>query len=43
MGPSLTVPLAEGRLMPGERQQNFLLDYYVEPRSREIIITVQGE
>ena len=43
MGPSLTVPIAEGELVLGTWQQIFHLECDVKPRSRQIVVTVQGE
>jgi len=43
MGPSLTVPVAAGRLVLGEWQQIFHLECDVKPRDREIVVTGQGE
>lgn len=43
MGPSLTVPIAEGRAVLGTWQQIFHLECDIKPRSRRIVITVQGE
>ncbi|QHI70931.1 secondary thiamine-phosphate synthase enzyme YjbQ [Tichowtungia aerotolerans] len=43
MGPGLTVPVEEGRLLLGTWQQIFHLECDIKPRSREIVITVQGE
>jgi secondary thiamine-phosphate synthase enzyme len=43
MGPSLTVPVAEGQLVLGTWQQIFHLECDVKPRDREIVVTVQGE
>ncbi|MFC1497702.1 secondary thiamine-phosphate synthase enzyme YjbQ [Verrucomicrobiota bacterium] len=43
LGPSLTVPITEGRPVLGTWQQIFLLECDVKPRSRRLIITVQGE
>ena len=43
MGPSLTVPVADGRLALGEWQQIVHLECDVKPREREIVVTVQGE
>lgn len=42
MGPSLTVPITGGKLQLGTWQQIFLLECDVKPRSRKIIVTVQG-
>ena len=43
MGPSLTVPVADGKLVLGTWQQLFHLECDVKPRDREIVVTVQGE
>jgi len=43
MGPSVTVPVADGKLILGTWQQIFHLECDVKPRDREIVITVQGE
>jgi len=43
IGPSLTVPLVEGRLTLGQWQQIVLLDFDTRPRRREIVVQVLGE
>jgi secondary thiamine-phosphate synthase enzyme len=43
LGPSLTVPFGEGRLLLGTWQQIFLLECDIRPRERIVIVTVQGE
>jgi len=43
LGPSLTVPVADGRPVLGTWQQIFLLECDIKPRRREILITVVGE
>ena len=43
MGPSLTVPVADGRPRLGTWQQIFHLECDVKPRNREIVVTVQGD
>jgi len=43
MGPSLTVPVAEGRLVLGTWQQVFHLDCDVRGRERIVVVTVIGE
>lgn len=43
IGPSLTVPLTDGKLVLGTWQQIFLLECDIKPRSRKIIVTVQGD
>jgi secondary thiamine-phosphate synthase enzyme len=43
LGPSLTVPFGEGRLVLGTWQQVFLLECDTRPRERTIIVTVQGD
>lgn len=43
LGPSLTVPVREGRLVLGTWQQVFHLDCDVKPRRRTVVVTVLGE
>lgn len=43
MGPSLTVPVADGKLVLGTWQQVFHLECDVRPRQRTIVVTVMGE
>ncbi len=43
LGPSLTVPFAEGDLLLGTWQQIMLLEFDTRPRDREIVIQVIGE
>jgi len=43
MGPSLSVPVAEGKLVLGTWQQVFHLECDVRPRQRSVIVTVMGE
>ena len=43
LGPDLTVPVNNGRLVLGEWQQIFHLECDVRPRRREIVVTVTGE
>lgn len=42
LGPSLSVPLAEGRLLLGTWQQIVLVDFDNRPRDRRIVVTVTG-
>jgi secondary thiamine-phosphate synthase enzyme len=42
LGPSLTVPVREGRLVLGTWQQIFHLECDVRPRSRTVMVTVIG-
>jgi secondary thiamine-phosphate synthase enzyme len=42
-GPSLTIPVAEGRPLLGTWQQLFLLECDTKPRTRIIVVTVIGE
>ena len=42
LGPSLTVPLVEGRLTLGTWQQIILIDFDTRPRNREINVQVMG-
>jgi len=43
LGPSLTVPVAEGKLVLGEWQQIFHLECDVRTRQRTIVVTVVGD
>jgi secondary thiamine-phosphate synthase enzyme len=43
MGPSLTVPVSDGKLVLGTWQQIFHLECDVKPRDRKIVVTVHGE
>ena len=43
LGPDLTVPVNNGRLVLGEWQQIFHLECDVRPRHREVVVTVTGE
>ena len=43
MGPSLTVPIAQGRLVLGTWQQIFHLECDNKPHRRRIVVTVMGE
>ncbi len=43
LGPSLTVPVRDGRMVVGAWQQIFHLECDVRPRDREIVVTVQGD
>ena len=43
LGPSLTVPIAEGKLILGSWQQIFYLECDTKPRRRTIVVTVYGE
>ncbi|HEV2294805.1 MAG TPA: secondary thiamine-phosphate synthase enzyme YjbQ [Tepidisphaeraceae bacterium] len=40
LGPGLTVPFANGRLLTGEYQQVALIDFDTRPRRRKVICTV---
>jgi secondary thiamine-phosphate synthase enzyme len=42
LGPSLTVPIRDGRLVLGTWQQIFLLECDVRPRERTVVLTVLG-
>ncbi len=42
IGPSLTLPVAAGRLLTGEWQQVVLIDFDTRPRRRTIICTLIG-
>lgn len=43
MGPGLTVPFRDGRLILGTWQQIFHLECDIKPRSRTLVVTVNGE
>ncbi|NIN76709.1 MAG: YjbQ family protein [Planctomycetales bacterium] len=43
LGPSLSVPVAEGQLVLGTWQQIFHLECDIKPRQRTIVVTVLGE
>jgi secondary thiamine-phosphate synthase enzyme len=43
LGPSLTVPLSEGRPVLGTWQQIIHLECDVRPRERTVVVTVLGE
>ncbi len=43
LGPSLTVPVGEGEPILGTWQQIFHLECDIKPRSRTVVVTVQGE
>lgn len=43
LGPSLTVPISDGRLALGTWQQIFHLECDIKARQRRVIVTVMGE
>jgi secondary thiamine-phosphate synthase enzyme len=43
LGPSLTVPIKDGKLVLGTWQQVFHLECDIKPRRRAIVITVMGD
>jgi secondary thiamine-phosphate synthase enzyme len=43
LGPSLTVPFADGKLALGTWQQIMLLELDTRPRTREIVVQLVGE
>jgi secondary thiamine-phosphate synthase enzyme len=43
LGPSLTVPISDGKLVLGTWQQIFQLECDIRPRERTIVVTVMGE
>jgi secondary thiamine-phosphate synthase enzyme len=43
LGPSLTVPVKDGRLVLGTWQQIFHLECDIKPRQRTVMVTVLGE
>jgi secondary thiamine-phosphate synthase enzyme len=43
LGPGLTVPVGEGKLILGTWQQIFHLECDIRPRQRTVVVTVLGE
>ncbi len=43
LGPSLNIPVVDGRLTLGTWQQVLFLDFDVRPRQREVLVQVVGE
>jgi secondary thiamine-phosphate synthase enzyme len=43
LGPSLTIPFADGNLLLGTWQQIMLLECDLRPRKREVVIQIVGE
>jgi len=43
LGPSLTVPFRDGRLLLGTWQQIVLIDFDTRPRQREVVVQLSGE
>jgi secondary thiamine-phosphate synthase enzyme len=43
LGPSVTVPFEDGKLLLGTWQQMAVLDFDTRPREREVIVQVMGE
>ena len=43
LGQSVTIPIADGRLLLGTWQQIFLLECDARARDRTIVVTVMGE
>ncbi len=42
LGPSLTVPFRDGRLLLGTWQQVVLIDFDTRPRQREVVVQLSG-
>jgi secondary thiamine-phosphate synthase enzyme len=43
LGPSLTVPVADGRLQHGTWQQIVFMDFDNRERNRDLLVTIMGE
>ncbi len=43
LGPGLTLPISDGKLLVGTWQQVFLVELDIKPRQREVIVTIYGE
>lgn len=42
MGPGITVPFSNGKMLLGTWQQIVLIDFDVPPRTREVVIQIMG-
>lgn len=43
LGPSLVIPISNGKLVLGTWQQAFHLECDVQPREQTVVVTVYGE
>lgn len=43
LGPSLTIPFAEGRLLLGTWQQVVVIDFDIRPRRRQVVLQTVGD
>lgn len=43
LGPSITVPVVEGRMTLGTWQQIVLIDFDTRPRRRDVVVQIVGE
>jgi thiamine phosphate synthase YjbQ (UPF0047 family) len=43
LGPSLTIPVADGRVALGTWQQVVLVEFDVGPRERQVIVQAMGD
>lgn len=43
LGPAVTLPVSEGKLVVGTWQQIYIVELDIKPRTREAIVTVYGE
>ncbi len=43
LGPAVTLPVGEGKLVVGTWQQVYIVELDIKPRTREAIVTVYGE
>jgi len=43
LGPSLILPVSNGKIVVGTWQQIFLIELDIKPRQREVVVTVQGD
>jgi secondary thiamine-phosphate synthase enzyme len=43
LGPSVTVPFADGKLLTGTWQQIVLVDFDNRPRKRDVVVQLSGE
>lgn len=43
LGPSITIPIVDGRLTMGSWQQVVVIDFDTRPRRRDVVVQIMGE
>ncbi len=43
LGPSITIPFSDGKMLLGTWQQVVFVDFDTRPRQREVIVQIVGE